>query len=689
MASPTQISKFFGLNESDSGETQLRLGESPLMNNYRVTNDYKLKTREGYIEQFNTLGAHNVRGMWYGKLANAYHFLFACNGVLYAKDAISGTDYDSLDAATYTNVDAVKTTAYAAAVAGTTGIDGYTIYQNSAGTDLTEIAQADIDLAASVGKYYYHTDKTIWIVVAKGAYADIAAARTGLGTTTAYYRLGTLTDADTHFFSMDDKLYIQNGAEYKSWNGTTLADVAGYIPVVAIATPPAGGGTAYEQINLLTGKKWQWFSGDAAATAYQLAETGLDSVDVVKVNGTVKTVTTDYTVNLTTGVVTFVAAPDAAAANNVQIQWTNDNAANRTKVLKNKASMLYGGSNDTRVHMWGNPDYKNRRFTSGIPYDGSTSAEYLPVNMNADIGSFEFAITDIVRQYDRQIILKERGAHYSYYEITSGVSSFPVYPLNDNIGNVAFNQAQLVQNNPFSVFTGAYEWTSTTVRDERNARYISKKVQPSMDDVDLATAKTIDWEENGEFWLCVGTTVWVCNYRLSYMDENGVPSYVWSKFTLTDTPTCFLVIDGDLYFGTTAGQVMKFDPAKRTDNGTAFTRTWESHFYDFEDETKRKFANRLWLSLKPESKTRVQIKYQTDKSGYSDTLEAYYNLATFEHADFSNWSFSTNYNPQPFRFKIRAKKFAYFKIILWNDSATEIETILSINLLARMGGEVK
>lgn len=104
---------------------------------------------------------------------------------------ISGTQYASIDTATYVNVDVVKTTAFADMIPTTTGIDGIALVFDKNGKLLTEVAQADIDNLTSVGKYYIHTDKSIWFIVANGAYADIASARTGLGTTQAYYKLAT------------------------------------------------------------------------------------------------------------------------------------------------------------------------------------------------------------------------------------------------------------------------------------------------------------------------------------------------------------------------------------------------------------------------------------------------------------------------------------------------------------------
>lgn len=107
------------------------------------------------------------------------------------KASIATTVYDSLDKTTYTNVDVIKTTAFALAKAGTVAVDGFADYWNSAGAKLVEIAAADIDNAASVGKYYWHTDKTLWIFVTPDTYADIAAARTGLGTSSLIYQLAT------------------------------------------------------------------------------------------------------------------------------------------------------------------------------------------------------------------------------------------------------------------------------------------------------------------------------------------------------------------------------------------------------------------------------------------------------------------------------------------------------------------
>lgn len=677
---PTKIDKFLGINENTAGDTQLQVGESPLMTNYRLTENYKLRKREGYSQLFGTLGAFNIRGIWYGKIGGTYYFLFACNGKVWLKSTISGTQYASIDTTTYTNVDVIKTTALNTAIVGTVGVDGFTVYQNSAGTDLTEVSQANIDLVASIGKYYYHTDGTIWIIKAANQYADIAAARTGLGTTTTYFQIGTLTDAKTFFFSFKSKVYMLNGTEYNSWNGTTFATVAGYIPLIATATPPAGGGTVNESINLLTGKKYQTFSGNNVATAYQVAETTLTSVDSVYKGAVLQTLTTDYTVDLTTGIVTFVVAP-ITGVDNVTIYWTKGSGS-RAEITANFYAMFFGGQNDSRIFFYG--DGTNRYYYTGLAA-GVPSAEYIPALNYNEVGTDEFAITDIVRQYDRQIIFTNGAeAFYSYYDTfydstDNLIVSFPTFPLNDAVGNVATGQAQIIQNNPFSIQNGIQKWVATNVRDERNAEYISKRVQPSMDEEDLTTAITVDWEANKEYWLAIANRIWIYNYRLD----------AWYKFQTAANITCLYVIDNLLHFGTDAGQIMKFDTAKLTDNGTAITSTWEMNFYDFEAEWLQKFLTEMWISLKPAAKSSVNITYQTDRVGTSSTYTATYNLATFVAADFGDWSFLVNYNPQPFHFKIKAKKFVYLKITLTNSQTDDELTVLSMNLPTRYGSKVK
>lgn len=584
----------------DSGETELKLGESSYMKNWQVTDNYKLRKRCGYIEQFASIANKPIQGMWYGSLNGQYHFLFACNGKIYENNGAANTE------------------------------------------------------------------------------------------------IGSLTDDRTVFFAFNNVIYILNGHEYKFWDGSIFGDVVGYRPLIAIGTPPSGGGTLYEQINVLTGAKRQSFRSDGKTNVYHLAESNIDSLDYVMINGEIKILTTDYTMDLTAGTVTTstILLNNITAYDDVEIGWTKG-SGQRDLILKNRAAIIYGGANDNRVFMWGNSYYKNRRFYSGLA-DGVPSAEYFPANYWSDVGS-SYAITDIVKQFDRQIIFTEGNAYYSYYELIGEDVGFPVYPLNDVKGNIAFNQARTILNNPYSIYEGIYEWVATNVRDERNAKYISHRVQMDLDTVDLSQVITYDYELNGEYWLCVDNTAWIHNYR----------NDTWYKYELDNNIKCLIEIDGELYFGTDTGQIMKFDEKLRNDNGNRIESEWQMGFFDFGIEYITKYLNNIWISLKPDSKSSVDVKWESDKaaslSKSFDFTELYfgdiilsipqdtvgYNLFNYETMSYSKWSYETNYSPQPFKFKLKAKKFTYFKLILANDSMIDNAIVLSINFKPRYGGESK
>src|SRR5699024_3061183 len=116
------------------------------------------------------------------------------------------------------------------------------------------------------------------------------------------------TSSDVHMFGFGGNMYLLNGSEYKVWDGERLTDVAGYRPMVAVSVPPAGGGTALEQINKLCPQRRARFSPDGTEKVFVLPEKGLASVDYVR-----STAAGDeldgWTADTANGRVTFTNAP--------------------------------------------------------------------------------------------------------------------------------------------------------------------------------------------------------------------------------------------------------------------------------------------------------------------------------------------------------------------------------------------
>ncbi len=496
--------------------------------------------------------------------------------------------------------------------------------------------------------------------------------------------LGTVADSyPTTFFVSNNNVYILDGTDYYSWSGTgSIAVVPGYVPTVYTAAPPTGGGTMLEAINYLNGTKAMKFSATGSETVYQLLEYSITSVDSVMVNGVTKVKNTDYTVNLTNGTVTFVTAP-ATGVNNVVIQWTKATAGDRESITKCR---YYGGVYYARYWLYGNSDHKNTRYCSGVTLAGVSDPTFWPKFADSDVGEYE--ITDMCTQYDKQLIFtsgdSEASAWYSeeedYVDPSTGAvtAMFPVKPMSSKVGNIAKGQTQIIVNYPFTLWKGVYKWESTYIANEKNATWMSQRVQNDLDTVDLSKAITVDWFDKGQYWLCVGSKVWVYNYRTD----------TWHILDLPHTPTCFVIKDRQMCFGTENGTIMSFSESIGTYDGELINAIWEMGYFNFGVEWLRKFIQRLYISILPLTKTHIDFTYETDRSTVSDLYTAEYRLSGFDTWDFSDFSFETNYSPQPFKFKIRAKKIDYFKLKISNNGL-DGAVVLSITLPTRTGGEVK
>ena len=72
-----QIKRWLGLNESEDGDTRLKLGVAAQMRNWKITNGGSLQIRPGTKTLFSFTGA--VRGLWSGNVAGAGLFVWSAD----------------------------------------------------------------------------------------------------------------------------------------------------------------------------------------------------------------------------------------------------------------------------------------------------------------------------------------------------------------------------------------------------------------------------------------------------------------------------------------------------------------------------------------------------------------------------------------------------------------------------------
>jgi hypothetical protein len=508
-----------------------------------------------------------------------------------------------------------------------------------------------------------------------------------------------LANNTVHFFTMNYKCYIMDGVNFLVYDGTTVSVPTPYIPTLSISKVPAGGGTINEDFNLIGSGFKDSFSADGTATVYQLSLTNLDTTEIiVKVNEVVKTLTTDYTWDRVTGKVTFVTAPPQGT-NNVIITAYKTIPGMAERIKKCTFSIAFGGSNDTRMFISGNPNMPEYAWRSGL-YDPT----YWPEN-----GFYKYPekIRGFSKQYDYMVVHRESGIHQVSFELDdNGVSSFPSKPVNDEVGTIATNSIQIVENNPVSLSKdGVYMLMASNVRDERNVQHLSLTVDRKLLlESSLHQAVSIDYDK--KYWLALNGNVYV----LDYAQKSDVTPYgKW--YIYNNIPTsCFLEMGGFLYFGSsTTGLVYKFykeiqDPNSYNDDGSAINAYWKSKPLTFAAEERYKLVDCVYIGLKPSGATSLRFSYETDKkldggrtaevkgfdfnnidfanfNFYGEAFDENYikfNLFDFNTMDFSNFSFQFSAYPQEFKKKIKAKKISHFQLTVANDRLNESLTILSL-----------
>ena len=424
--------------------------------------------------------------------------------------------------------------------------------------------------------------------------------------------LGYVDTGPAVIFEFSGKVYILNGKKYSRYDGDTLSEVEGYVPLIAVGCSPSGAGTTYEDINLLTPKRRQQFSSDGISADYKLAEKNITGIHYIKLSGLNYY---DYTYNLTAGTIHFNTVPPEGI-NNLEICYQK--SQDRNRIIKNRFCMLFGGNVDSRLFLWGHPDYPNYRFHSELA-DGKPSVEYFPENNFTVIGNTE--ITDIVSQYDRQLIFTKDRAFYSYCEIRQDklgnyYSSFPVYNLNGEKGNLIKGSCCIINNDPITFCNdGINRWSSTTVENEKNAVCISYPIADIVSEIikgnSFSSLRLFDFQTNSELIFYYNQHAYIYNYKLG----------VWYVY---DEMLCdfFCEYNGRLYFSYN-DKIYFLSENETNDGSSAVTAYWKSPFFTAGTAPLRKDILELSVTVGTKNSTMLDMAVNSNLNKNSPFIESF------------------------------------------------------------------
>lgn len=541
---------------------------------------------------------------------------------------------------------------------------------------------------SGAGKYIVHGGTKLYMFTDSGAVQVYDSMNNGRSTA----------------FSHGGKLYILDGANYLVAEESEISIVVtpvsqhAFVPTTVIGAPATGGGTPFEAVNMLTGKRINSMIGDGTSTVFQLDSDNIDSVDSVKIDGVE---TTAYTVNLTQGTVTFDTAPAVSPAgggiDNVVIEFTKNVAGYSDRIAHCTIAASYGYNNDNRFFLSGNPEYQNWDWQSGL--DDPT---YFPDTGYTKVGADTSAIMGYIKQYDAMTIVKksnEQDAELFLRTATfadDGTVIFPVKQGAKGIGAVSMMAFSTLRDDPlFLSNEGVFAIASSSVNQERvlqdRSFYVNSRLTKEQG---LENAVSVVW--NGYYILCLNGHCYVADSRQRTGDST-TEQYSYEWYYWTNIPAIvFLEIDGALYFGTADGRVCKFNTdisgvTRYNDDGEAIVARWATKYDTFGTFTRRKTLVKKGsgVMIKPYSRSSIKIYVATDKQHQRLIRTGTMDIFDFGDIDFDRFTFNTLDTPQVKPFNTKVKKFISLQLIFENDVVNEGFGVYGAEVQYTVGNYVK
>ena len=175
-----------------------------------------------------------------------------------------------------------------------------------------------------------------------------------------------MNPARSQSFIYSNIFYIKDGINYLKYDGETCTEVVGYVPTTSIGRKPAGGGSVYEDVNMLSPYRKNGFVGDGESTVYYLDAKNIDNESPqVTVNGINLTPLTEFTYDITAGTITFATAPSEPytdGQDNVIIKYKKTASGHADRIKKCTILEVF----DNRVFFSGNQDYPNTVWHSSL-----------------------------------------------------------------------------------------------------------------------------------------------------------------------------------------------------------------------------------------------------------------------------------------------------------------------------------
>lgn len=396
--------------------------------------------------------------------------------------------------------------------------------------------------------------------------------------------------------------YFKDGINYLQYDGQTIGEVVGFVPTTSIGRKPEGGGTVYQDVNMLTGIRINTFLADGASTEYYLDAQNIDSdfQPIVTVNDVV---TTEFTVNTAAGKITFNTAPPEPLTDgrdNVSIKFRKTIQGYRDRI--NKCTLLQVF--DNRVFFAGNQDYPNVLWHCSLN-DPTYCSDLDYYNEGLD----HSPINALVAGNNALWVFKEPSQANTtvfYHNPTVDAEYGKIYPSTHSSISLGCIAAGINFNDDIAFFSErGMEAINGDVTSEQVVAHRSTMIDRKLlQEASYENMILEEWE--GYLLVIIGTHIYLADSRAMFTNENH-NEYEWFYWELDKTITCTKVHKGTLYMGATDGTIYTL-----TDNESNVESYWTTPLDKFKYPQYQKTSNKRGCTV--EAKGDVTVYVKTNKT---------------------------------------------------------------------------
>lgn len=454
-------------------------------------------------------------------------------------------------------------------------------------------------------------------------------------------------------FVYGDIFYIKDGKHYLEYDGTTIKEVVGYVPTTSIARKPNGGGTIYDDVNLLSSKRINTFLADGESKDFLLDAKNIDSVNpIVKVNDAI---VDNYTVDYAKGKITFAEAPPAPSTDgrdNVSIEFQKTVSGYRERILNCTLLQVF----DNRVFFSGNKDFPNTVWHCSL-----NDPTYCSDLDYYDEGLDRAAVKGMVAGNNALWVFREPSqANTTVFYHTPTIDSDygKIYPSQHSSVTTGCVGRAINFNDDIVFFSErGMEGISGDITTEQVLAHRSSLVDRKLiAEPDYKNMILAEWE--GYLLAIIGDKVYLADSRTAFTNENHI-EYDWFYWRLEKSVTAARVHDGILYLGTTDGVYTLTDMTANVES------YWVTPLDKFKNPHKLKTTNK-----------RGSVAEATgDITVYAKTEKTDFQLIA-KHENVTDYFVS----------RIKLKKWKDIQLKFYSDTRFSLETF---TLEAFVGGYVK